>query len=430
MVVEFSVKNFRSIRDLQTISFVATGLKSPKSEDCAHVDENNIDTDGGMRIMKTIGIYGANGSGKSNIIKALEFFLQIIKNEASSESNLNFLCDPFLFQDNALEIESYFQIILIIEGKKYRYGFTVKKNPAYVPSPKDRPEKISKEIVVDEWLFGTKGNNMGKYFTRKGRVIEKESILNNEIIPQIPYEHTLFLTHAAAFDGGGVCAVVRTFVIGWTISNFDGLESFRFSSISLLNSARSKSSFLNLLSSFNLKYDDIGIENDAEKNTIFIPQDKIYFTKSFKDKNNNDRKITLNLSHHESSGTQKLFDIAGLLLVAFSLDTNVFVILDEVDSNFHPSLLIKLIGLFNDPNINKNKSQLLFTSHDTNLMHPTIMRRDQFYFTEKREDLSTRVYSLADLRGIKNDADFAREYLKGIYGAIPILEDYSDNNLD
>ena len=125
-----------------------------------------------------------------------------------------------------------------------------------------------------------------------------------------------------------------------------------------------------------------------------------------------------------------MFDIAGLLLVAFSLDTNVFVILDEVDSNFHPSLLIKLIGLFNDPNINKNKSQLLFTSHDTNLMHPTIMRRDQFYFTEKREDLSTRVYSLADLRGIKNDADFAREYLKGIYGAIPILEDYSDNNLD
>ena len=430
MVVEFSVKNFRSIRDLQTVSFAATGLKSPKGDEYAYVDTNNIDEDGGMRIMKTIGIYGANGSGKSNLIKALEFFLQIIKNEASSESNLNFLCDPFLFQENALEQDSFFQMVLVIDNKKYRYGFTVKKNPYYLPAGKQINEK-SKEIIVSEWLYGTKENNMGKYFTRVGSTIEKENIPNADNIPPIPYEHALFLTHASAFDSAGVCAAIRSYISGWTISNFEGLDGFRYSSLSLLRNSITKISFLNLLSSFNLKYDDVRIETD-KKDDVFnlVSLDKIIFTKSFIDKNNEARSINLNLSHHESSGTQKLFDIAGLLLVAFSLDRSVFIILDEVDSNFHPSLLIKLIGLFNDPQINKNKSQLLFTSHDTNLMNPSIMRRDQFYFTEKRADFSTRLYSLADLKGIRNDADFSRDYLKGLYGGLPILEDYSENNVD
>ena len=82
------------------------------------------------------------------------------------------------------------------------------------------------------------------------------------------------------------------------------------------------------------------------------------------------------------------------------------------------------MGLFNNPQINKSKSQLLFTSHDTNLMSPSIMRRDQFFFTEKTEEKSTILYSLADLKGIRNDADFAKQYLAGYYGALPVLNDY------
>src|SRR5271169_5645461 len=126
MIVEFSVGNFRSINDVQTISFSATGLKSP--EEFSVVDKNNIFEVDDSRLLKTIGIYGANGSGKSNIIRALEYFLTAIRNEASSESSLGSLCDPFLYQDNAIETESLFQIVLIIGKKKYRYGFTVKKN--------------------------------------------------------------------------------------------------------------------------------------------------------------------------------------------------------------------------------------------------------------------------------------------------------------
>ena len=125
MIVEFSVKNFRSIYDLQTVSFVATNLKSSKENES--VDLNNIVSDNGMKLLKTIGIYGANASGKSNIIKALEFFCNAISDLPSPESRLSKLSQPFLYQKDLGDTESFFQIVLFVEDKKYRYGFTVKK---------------------------------------------------------------------------------------------------------------------------------------------------------------------------------------------------------------------------------------------------------------------------------------------------------------
>ena len=426
MIVEFSVRNFRSIKELQTISFVATGLKSPV--EFSEVDKNNIAEEGGMRLLKTLGVYGANASGKSNVIRALEYFLQAIKNEASSESNLNSLCDPFLYQENAYNTESFFQIVLFVKNKKYRYGFTVKRNPKTKEKPDD---KISKEIIVSEWLFGTKGKNMVEYFTRNGFDVNKEKLPNNDKIPALPYEHTLFLTHATAFDSEGEIASIRNYIRGKIISNYtDGIERFRKNTLYLLEQENKKLEFLELLSSFNLNYNDIILERDLNKpEQKILSQDKIFMMKSYNNRNNEAIDIKLNLSYHESSGTQKLFDLAGLLLRAFIMPQSVFIMIDEVDSNFHPSLLIKLVGLFNNPTLNKSKSQLLFTSHDTNLMSPSVMRRDQFYFTEKNEDNSTRLYSLADLKGIRNDADFAKQYLAGYYGALPVLDNYSNGNL-
>jgi AAA15 family ATPase/GTPase len=425
MIVEFSVKNFRSIKELQTISFVATGLKS--SEEFSEVDNNNIADENSMRLLKTIGIYGANASGKSNIIKALEYFLQAIKNEPSSESHLSSLCDPFLYQENAIDTESFFQIVLFINNKKFRYGFTVKRNSKI---RLNIDEKFSNEIIESEWLFGTKGKNMVELFTRNGINVKKDKILNNEKIPALPYEHTLFLTHSAAHDSDGDFVKIRSYIKGYTISNLTkGIELFRFNTIQLIEKENKKNVFLELLKTFNLQYNDIIIERDTNKpEQTVISRDKIFLKKYYHNKNNEKQDILLNLRNNESAGTQKLFDLAGLLLRAFNFTVSVFIIIDEIDSNFHPSLLIKLISLFNNPKLNNSKSQLLFTSHDTNLMSPNIMRRDQFYFTEKNEDDSTRLYSLADLKGIRNDADFAKQYLAGFYGALPILENYSNEN--
>lgn len=423
MIVEFSVKNFRSINEIQTLSFVATGLKS--SSEYSYIDTNNINTYGDTKLFNTIGIYGANASGKSNIIKALDYFISVIKSQPTSVSNLQHLCQPFLFQDNPEETESFFQLVIILDDIKYRYGLTVKKNT----ETNETGQRQSSEIVTSEWLYSNKGKNMSPLFIREGKRLTKVTLQNKSKIPQsLPFEHTLFLTHASAFDTHGDCYQLTEYLRGFYTSDFETRhDKFRWMSIRHIDSnVELKNRFKSLLSSFNLKYDDVVLEREKDidiDHTKIFPSEKINFTKGFRI-NERIQNINLNLKFHESSGTQKMFDLAGLLLQAFGLNQAAFIVLDEIDSNFHPSLLIKLVGLFNDPEINRSKSQLLFTSHDTNLMSPAIMRRDQFYFTEKNEDDSTRLYSLADLKGIRNDADFAKQYLAGYYGAIPTLEKY------
>lgn len=419
MIVEFSVRNFRSIFGLQTISFVSTNLKSSKDNEL--IDLNNIVSDDEMKLLKTIGIYGANASGKSNVIKALEFFCEAISDLPSPESRLSKLAQPFLYQNDSENTESFFQIVLIIEGKKYRYGFTLKKNPKA-----NNNTDISREIITKEWLFGPKNTNQGKYFTRTNLEVDKGSLPNNENIAPLEYEHTLFLTHAASYNKD-ICAKIRNFISGLITSKFSVRDDFyRFHSIRQIEDVELKPRFLDFLRSFGLNYNDIYLEKDSgsASNNKF-PLEKLFLVKtSCHDEKTN---ITLNMQENESDGTKKLFDIAGLLLHAFNIKVNGLIILDEIDSNFHPSLLIKLISLFNDPEINKSNAQLLFTSHDTNLMNPSLMRRDQFYFAEKEENEGTRLYSLAELKGIRNDADFAKQYLAGFYGAVPKLSEFLDD---
>lgn len=426
MIVDFSVQNYRSINTLQTLSFVKSGLKSSKEN--LFVDDNNIVSKNKNYLFKTIGIYGANGSGKSNIVKALDTFIRALISQPSSISNLSELTVPFLYQDNYESTESYFQIVMIIKGIKYRYGLTVSKNLISDDDP-----ATSSEIVTNEWLYSDRSGKESILFLRKGQKLEKNNLQNKTKIPSnIPFKHTLYLTHAAAFDTSSDCYNLSNYLRGFFVSNFEfHHEKFRWMTINFLKEDNQKRKFLYLLESFNLKYDDIILEEDPNDYNIkkVFPQDKIVFKKQFY-MNNTENYRNLNLKNTESAGTQKMFDLAGLLLRAFSLKEPAFIILDEIDSNFHPSLLIKLIGLFNNKEINKSNSQLIFTSHDTNLMSPSIMRRDQFYFTEKKEDNSTRLYSLAELRGIRNDADFAKQYLAGYYGALPYLKNICESDLN
>lgn len=422
MIVEFSVKNFRSISDLQTISFAATSLKSSKENE--QVDTNNIVPEDGMKLLKTIGIYGANASGKSNMIKALEYFCQSVSDLPSPESRLSRLTQPFLYQNDIENTESFFQIVLIVDGKKYRYGFTVKINPEAINNP-----EVSREVIVSEWLFGPKNTNQGKYFLRTNLQVDKTSLPGNESIASLEYDHTLFLTHAASYNKD-ICAEIRNAIKGFITSKFSIRSDFyRFHSIRQIEDINLKPRFIDFLKSFGLNYTDIYFKKDDESNKKNnYPLDKLFLTKI--SCHDNSVNVTLNMEDNESEGTKKLFDLAGLLLHAFNIETSGLIILDEIDSNFHPSLLIKLIKMFNDPEINKSNTQLLFTSHDTNLLDSSIMRRDQFYIAEKENNDGTRLFSLAELKGIRNDADFAKQYLAGFYGGKPLLSEFlNDNNL-
>jgi AAA15 family ATPase/GTPase len=399
MILEFSVKNFRSIKDLQTISFVATGLKSIDEEQ----DKNNIVDIDGQRILKTVGIYGANASGKSNILRALEVFCDTIGDPIHPTSKLLKIHLPFYYQSQPEETESFFQIILLIEGAKYRYGYTMKR-----------------DVIINEWLYGPATDNQTYYFIREG---SKDNIKSNPeffqegiSVPQLAYDHNLFLTHVASYENN-IAKKIWDF-IGLTYGNLSFWnKNMRYATLIGLEDDVIQKSVLNLLSKFGFNYDKATLTDSSDAFTKNQKVD-ILLTKM----NSTGFSKQLNLDIDESSGTQKLFDIIGLLVFRFTRGGTA--ILDELDSNFHPALVIKLIQLFNDNTVNTGNAQLLFTSHDTNILDPKLMRRDQFYFTEKTEDDATLLYSLADLKGIRNDADFAKQYLAGFYGAVPILENY------
>ncbi len=417
MIIEFSVKNYRSIRDLQTISFKATGLKSPAGSD---IDADNIVKSNGVSLLKTVGLYGANASGKSNMLMALSYFAHAVRTLATDSRGVRPLYDPFLFETS--NEGCFFQVVLLLNGKKYRYGFVVNKSDN-VPG-----KNSSNDVKIEsEWLYGNVGKNMKRLFLRVGNEVKENNLPTSEgmVIPtKLPYPHTLFLVHAAAFDAKGIPMQIANYLTIHTINNIIEKGLFRGVSINIIK--ESTPFFLSFLKRFNMKYDDIELIDDEsypDNDYSNFPLDKVLLKRTTHDGNN--KPLYMNLEYRESAGNKKIFDLAGVLLMAFNMENTPFlIVIDQIDSNFHPSLLIKLIKMFNDPKINKNNSQLLFTSHDTNLMSPSIMRRDQFYFAEKQEDESTRLYSLADLRGIRNDADFAKQYLAGYYGALPVLNDY------
>ncbi len=415
MIVEFSCKNFRSIKELQTISFAATGLKSSKEN--VHVDKDNIVQIGDTSLFKTVGIYGANASGKSNMVKSLHAFL-LYSGHGSGYATpfMDLLLDPFLYQDKPEDSEVYFQIVLLIGGSKYRYGFTIKKK-------KDTSQDNltwQKVFVANEWLYGPKVKNQVELFTRTMNSVSNK-MLAPERIPSLQSEQTLFLAHAAAFDENNICHKIQSVLKSYLRGMDRNFTSWNFPLDLIFNEPSQKHVLLTFLRAFDLDYDNVFWDVQSHGDSVG-QYEKVNFTKRYVNDLSEVREITLNLAHTESSGTRKLYDFAGALIVAFTARQSFFII-DEIDSNFHPSLLHKMLLMFNDPKINKQNSQLLFTSHDTSLMSPSIMRRDQFYFTEKIEDNATELYSLSDLKGIRNNADFARQYLAGLYGALPKLQE-------
>ena len=154
MIIEFSVKNYRSIRDLQTISFKATGLKSPAGSD---IDADNIVKCNGVSLLKTVGLYGANASGKSNMLMALSYFTQALSSLSIASKLLVPLYDPFLFEPTGEGC--LFQIVVLLNGKKFRYGFVVNK----VETALEKGDSTSIEIE-SEWLYGNVDKNMTRLF--------------------------------------------------------------------------------------------------------------------------------------------------------------------------------------------------------------------------------------------------------------------------
>ena len=416
MLIEFSFANFRSINKIQSISFRATGLLSEDK----NTDTTNIVDIEGNKLLKTIGIYGANASGKSNVIKALRLLKQMINSSLRSEDLSKTLINPFRQSIEKQDNAGFFQVVILLEEKKFRYGFTFNETGE----------------IAEEWLFGPAKKNETYYFKRKGSDIDinKEQFEEGQNNPLDKLRNdVLFLTFCSSFNGPISKAIRRFFVSNVLIEGgnntgrrllLGGFVSRNARTNQLLEQGR-KEIILDWMKEIGLHFTDVKLDADETGTTS---TDVLFSKNIYNEKKEIVGATTMTLDEDESDGTKKYYSFIGRIQDKF--DEGGRFICDEIDSNFHPTLLQKLIKMFNNPVVNHSNAQLLFTSHDTNLMDPNIMRRDQFYFSEKSLADETILYALSDLKGIRNNADFARQYLAGFYGALPVLGNYLEKKID
>ncbi len=417
MLVEFSISNFRSIKELQSINFIASPLKKGKD---VLLEENLIATKEDFKLLKSLGLYGANGSGKSNIVKGLMNFFIIVRDVMSQEATvLESKIEPFYFDDTSKDKPTFFQIQFILEDKMYRYGF----------------EANQKEII-SEWLFGPAKQNDTFYFTRnkeEGLKINTTYFKEAAGLEKNLSNTNLFLNVVNALNGSIAKKIKFYFQSSFAISMGVSDIGFRKFSLEMLSNEHSKKQVINFLNTA-----DVGIENIFELESSLeeheIRNESNNETSKFKPligtRSNFDSsdKVIGSTDYLfdviESEGTKKLFNYAGALLNALQFG-KIFVV-DEFDARLHTNLTKRIIKMFNSEKINKLGAQILFVTHDTNLLKNDLLRRDQIYFAEKDLKGRTSYFSLYDFKGVRNDASFEKEYVTGTYGAIPFLGDFNE----
>ena len=401
MILEFSVSNYKSIRNLQTISFVAAPIVSKYKE----LDENNVfKASDRETLLKVIGIYGANGSGKSNLVKAMQAMLLFVKNSGNDATLGHKIALPFAFSYDSLENPIFFQIIFILDEKKYRYGF-----------------ELLGDNVVSEWLFGTAKQNEVEYFTRENNKIDINKTQFSEGIgaeKRMPTTN-LFLNVAYTLNGE-ISGKIKHYLTNYFVVRENDI-AFKDETIDYISKKEQKQEVIDLLN-----YADIDISNIEISKASMTQNDDFYAEGTVlvgHKMANNKTTMFMPFSRFESEGTKKIFNYSSILIEA--LKTGKALILDEFDAKFHPLLSRKIVELFNSK-ANKANAQLFFVTHDSNLLDAKLLRRDQIYFAEKNKQGETSIYSLVDLQGVRNDASFEKDYIKGKYGAIPFLGNFEE----
>ena len=417
MLVEFSVANFKSIKDEQTLSLLAAPIVS-KDE---IVDKNNaFETESGVKLLKSLAIYGANASGKSNLVKALLTMMNFIDKSFQDENQIKRF-DHFALDRKYRNEPIHFELVFMIKNNLYRYGF-----------------EITNYKISAEWLFGPAKKNEVEYFTRsKDRITVNKSSFREgaDLTEGKTRDSTLFLNVVHAFNGQ-IAKEIKDF-LRYSIIITTGLNDAQIRNVTLgmLKRPDMKEKILELLKSADFGIEEISnIEASELKFTETIPAhiqkkmedgEKYHVLASLREIKNAAKEelpTVFPFDQFESEGTKKFFTYAGPIIESLQLGTTL--VIDEFDARLHPSLTRRIVEMFNSADYNEKNAQLIFVTHDINLLDSSLLRRDQIYFVEKNRAGETSLYSLINVGGVRNDASYEKDYIKGKYGAIPFLGDF------
>jgi hypothetical protein len=363
------------------------------------------------KYLTTAAIYGANSSGKSNLVMALAAMKSMVLDSVRLNDHDSLAFDPFLLNVDSASKPTLFEIVYLIEDEtRIRYGF-----------------EYNTKRIEKEWLFiSAKNKKEHPYFVREeDGIAVNDSVFSEGVgLEERTNDNRLFVSLVAQLGGRISKSIVEFFNSGYVV--ISGLNSLGYEGLTekmFLEQVPETVKAIEFFQDLQLGFNNIETaehKNESGKQVIDIfTNHNIY---------DNSGEIAgeqkFRFSSCESQGTQKLFELAGPLFE--SLKYGRLLVMDELDAKMHPLISQHIIKLFSNPATNPNHAQLIFTTHDTNILSSHLLRRDQIWFTEKDDTESTDLYCLMNIvlpDGTKprGDGNLERNYIKGRYGAIPYL---------
>ena len=425
MLVEFRVANFRSFNEEQTLTLIAARGKDKKHPD-------NLIAGDKFDLVKAAAIYGANASGKSNLLKALHVMRGLVRNSATQLNEGDSIPGivPFRLDPDSPKMPCRFEVTVVLDATRFDYGFTA-----------------SAERVWDEWLFAhsPQTGRRQRWFKRD---LDPETGMTSwlfgsplkagerKLLSERTRDNGLLLSRGADLN----VECLRPIFLWFRKS----VQVFGLSGFSIPGMAQTAMrvqedpSILDRVRQW-ITHADVGIEDIAvAPDPAVLEEAKSVFSDEFFKEISTEagfvplrvetlhtvagtgEPVRFDLQQDESNGTQKFFALAGPVLDA--LDAGALIVVDELECSMHPLLTRKLIELFQSPKTNKGKAQLIFATHDSSLMDPDLFRRDQIWLVEKKRGGASELFSLYDFdtkeRPRATEA-FERNYLAGRYGGVP-----------
>lgn len=413
-LIQFSVGNYRSFYKRRTFTFEPTGIHDEPHESIACV--------GRQRFSTVSAVYGANSSGKSNLVNAIALMGDMVLQSVKLNDGEELTYEPYLLSDRTAESPMYLEAVYLSDGgRRVRYGF-----------------ESDSTRVVREWLFTTVGTQPEQVmFLRdtEGIAVDGTTFAEGIDREEMTNDNRLFLSLCAQLGGDTSKGVIAFFNDSCNV--ISGIDNKGYRSYTkrmfrdqdkLSDEAMDFFRFLQLgFTGIQVEEQEIDLSDLPEQ---YRPTRKPVRLEVFSTHNtyasdgsvSGERRFAM--AEHESSGTQKIFELSGPIFD--TLERGSVLIVDELDAKMHPLISQQIVRLFTDTRTNPHHAQLLFTTHDTNLLSARTMRRDQIWFTEKDDLETTDLYRLTDIvlpdgTRPRGDGNLERNYIKGRYGAIPFL---------
>ena len=426
MLIEFSVKNFRSIREKQTFSMVASKrLGTDEQEN--HIFDAPFAKD--ISLLKSAVVYGANAAGKSSFISALDFMQKCVMTSNHKQPGDSTQSEPFLFDEHSHSEESEFEVLFVADGIRYQYGFACTKERFteewFIAYPKGKPQTwFERWYEPDEKKYGYRFSDL---FKGSKKVWENNTS-----------DNTLFFSRAVQLNSQQLQAPFIWFSKTLMVIGHNDQIGPKFTAESCCD-AEDKIKMMNFFKKIDLPIADVRIEekdvnleelpdfmrqiisdidDDSEKNSKHRKMKRVHIIHKNK---SSDKEFSLPLDR-ESHGTKKLFSYAAPLID--TLENGKVFVIDELNNSLHPNLVQGLLNMVHSDDTNKNNGQLVFSTHDTSILDLKKFRRDQIWFVEKSNDTEvTELIPLSYYKNIRSNEALAKGYLLGKYGAVPYIEE-------